>query len=805
MKKVYYILLTLTFILGFSSCKDEILLTQDSDLSQSQNELIEGEPLSVLLEDPGMRTRNVVFGQGVSVRVNTYWLGVFDSSDGTLVAKYNNALGYKFLTSGEVTDGIIHHNLPKPSNWTSEKKYFMVAILNYSGVLGRWASNPSQTDYISNMLNQVGNWSDFNSIGVDTYSAYYDSDEEDSGHSSDAPMMAGFLIPSENNKNTSGSHIKIDQFASTGNVNLLPSGALENISFEYNNVNGKYNTAAYTLWLRRLVADINVNITPGNNVEITNITYKCYNKPTAVYIIERDLLDNDGYFPTIAEYSPNFADGDPTNGYTSDDYWNTNVTQTTDDSGKRVWNFSFQHFANKHWARPSIIQDEETQEDQEKYITDYAGREVIHHTKDGKDIDGNDIKIPYFQALCNGDESDFNNYASYFVIKMHIIDKVRNRCAEAEYIIHEGFTSNEAGTESTNLATIAKDFSCARNVKYTYNIHVEGIDNLFYNVNGGTDSYLSPSVQEHRADQQGRIWEFHYINEKIINSITGQTDSGYYFEGTGQNKVDHFKKYLSGARGEYPQALTLDSQNPNFAFRIYGYNSSVGHKRIEGFNFNFSDESFAYLDGMWPAAAGDYSHYYQDYNALVSDYLLGFDPEANEELFGTVLSHEPAFREFFQNAESAIDGLLFNAFKLKAHEVEGNARAPHIGENGDLTEEIILLKGVDSDGNATAKMPITIPLKINMNEEMDLVTFMRAIHYLTSEEGRKSGKTIPESFDLIVSQRDYEILENDGITENEKGVRCLYFTDRNGTPDPTDGCTTLIKVMAAIQGVERLP
>ena len=524
------------------------------------------------------RTRAVSFGDDL-VRINSLWLGVFDRATGACVDRYATLQNYIELRPGDKAKGAIRVRLNLPEGGGTE--FFIVAVANYAGSndgsdsedgtgSGKPTTEPVKDERggsLSDRLDAVTSWDDFKDICVDAATAYSGT------HGNTTPVMAGFLKQEENE---SATHVKIDQFAAGSDqvLNLYPKDLSEKLSVPYKD--GKYDTSEMTLFLRRLVANVNVNIAAGEGMQIMDVAYKRYNMPKAVYLIERRTVDDNKEFPIVAELSPNYGDRNLAAGYENDADW---IEATGNQS------FSFQHFANKHWARKTDM-------------TVYRDREERTEGSGGKF---------YFNALADNAD-DFNNYASYFVIKMHVLDKENRRCANAEYTIHEGNTSDENGDakKGGNLM----DFVCARNINYTYKIKVSGIENIYLNAGASAPS-------EHFPDQGGKIWQMNYANDK---------PKVRYDNGT-------FEHAIGAEGGLFENVIQINSSRPDLAFRLYGYNSQTGV--IEGYNYNFTQESFKYLDGMWPPSVGDQSHYYQDYNALIEDYAKGDKSSIETLLFET--------------------------------------------------------------------------------------------------------------------------------------------------------------------------
>lgn len=828
MNKIYSLLFASLFLFAAVACSDDNLYEEEKNQNQVGPGFgDEGESLNVFIENMGLRTRDVDFEEEAPVRVNSYWLGVFDFSNGNLVSSYSSSMGYAFLSSGNMSYGLIRHKLQAPSSNTNGN-FFIVALVNYNDVKGSWSSTPDQLEDLSTMLNQVNSWEKFNSIGIDTNSAYYTG----SDHSNDAPLMAGFMSKAAyDSGEPSNSHIKINQFKqnATNPIALKMTGSQDNLIVNYSS--GKYQTSGHTLYLRRLVSNFNFNITADDNISIESISYRKYNVPAAVYIIERTMFEDESedkkqgnvpQFPENSAMSPNFGDLKPSTGYFSDEQDNLVDIHQSDDN---TWRFSYQHFANKHWAR--------------KKLSSYADREKFK-----TDANGNKI----FEALCNNNLSEINNHATYIELKMRVIDRVRNRCAQVVYYIHEGYTSDTDGSElndtnDPNREYRLQDFSCARNMNYTYNIKVHGIDNLSVNA-GYDDPYVTNSSIHHRQDITGTIWNIKYVNETLNEE--GASDFGFTLNGgfdkylTGKGSTDgnnatDYEPFTNnttpGTTGTennddptrapddftyfkvYKNAITFKSDTPNLAFRIYGWNNESNG--TEGFNYNFEESSFTNLNGMWPksvAEEGKISHFFQDFNSLVEDYLKGRDRDQLSLLLdvyddvdgrkkvelldfltgkdenGTKIPEMPEM-------QSAIETRLFESFKLRANDESAPVLS---GKYLDL----IITSNNTLDGTTKISWRVKMKFDIDMKNEMNIIEFMIAVNYILQSENEY---TFPKNYDLIVRARRQNVVDyahNEGGNYNYKYARCFYIGDRNGTVDPEDKCTRAIEIFAAIQGID---
>ena len=744
--RIYIYIIGCLFISWLSSCTQDLI--PEGELTGSESEQL-GENeylLDLMVEGASFRTRAVDFTSSGSLRINQVWLGVFNINTGKLESGGTKTLDYKTINAGDVHTGLIRLNLDSPTSYTNSDRYVVVCLANYLGVTDQNGVDlETRLDDLMETGGKNGktDWQEFNSIAVDAATAY------SSPHNGIVPVLAGFLYKSAGDSDET--HIKIDQFAETADgyngktIELSPTYRKDALLVSV--VGGKFDISGHLLKLRRLVANINVNIslTPkaAETLKLTDVSYKRYNMPKAVYIIEKRttncIINNNGTYTSGSfapadkpEQSPNYADLNPEELYYDDSDWiygNTN-------------GFSFQHFANKHWAR--------------NYLEDAKDREEC--TKYGTDVNGENLY--YYHALVDENKQnpetyagnqDFNNYASYFVIKMHLVDQSTGRGLEAVYTIHEGYTSDELGNEiviSNNdpdkEKTILKDYVVARNIDYTYNVSINGVNDIYHNVNLTGEG-------DHNNGQGGKVWEFYYA--------TDHTDAnGETTEDDDRVKEEKYASYQNGTfdddmtvpaeGGFYKNAIIIDNINPDISFRLYGYSQDEGH--IDGYNYNFPQESFTWLTGLWPPSAGTYSHYFLGYQDLL-DY-------GEDEKRGI--------------PKDILNGLLIiDSEKYETRD-----------------EDYIPGKDDSNLGEDTQNL---------QNKWMNLVQF---VYQLEQEIINAGGARIQKKYHIKVLPSD--IKYNNGLVPyllKDNYVRALYVADRKGQPDSFDGCTTLVKIFAAAQ------
>lgn len=741
-------------------CADDLIAPDNSNPMGNNSNYYDGQgyDLDLMVTDGITRTRDVNFESGASLRINSLWVGVFDLRTGDCVAKTdkdNMEMDFSPITSGRKKTSFVrakidepyteynkNHNLnkedegyrnPEVDDNGDPRDYIMVCVANFKDVYIHDDSALTLEDKLAG----IENWEQFDAIGVETASAYQYP------HNSDSPILAGFLNDKDyESKNPSETHIKIDQFKEmTDNghfVTLSPATMINDLIIRYkpadaengkegyyydvnfdnegNAIEGDIINVDKTIFLRRLVANINVNINIVNdNLTLTDVSYRRVNMPKAVYIIERKTTEcdategkykdregneitltvaaNSNGFPDKAEFSPNYADKDPQNLYYSDSDWITSQNN---------YFFSFQQFANKHWAykRPE---------------TQMAREKIVEDSQPGRDENG--FPVYKFAALSDPNVTDdFNNYASYFIIKMHLIDKATGRALEAEYMIHHGNTSDELGNEASYVKNSEdkwipggelNDYVVARNVNYNYNVYIKGVNNIYHNVT--LDG-------QHQNSQGGKVWRLIYANDPKNDKgepIEEREGKCYYDADTGD-----FINPVPSSGATYEKGIIIrggTGQVPDISFRLYGYNTESGH--IEGYNYNFPQQSFSWLNQLWPPSAAQYSHYFLDYPSLISNTGRDAIPKC------------------------LLDGLVIT----------------------------------DEEGN-----------------EFNIIGFVQSLHDVVPEKDRYYKITIKES----------EINDNNSLIfdkDKNQYVRAVFIADRNGEPDPIDGCTTLVNIYSAAQ------
>ena len=530
--------LFLLYIVSMTSCTDHLSGTD------KPKELKGTIMLNLSTPDVSVRMRSVSTESGASIQINNLWVGVFSTTDGTCIGskKYDNM--NKVLQSGVVFNKLL--TVDFVANSENLPLAYIVAVANYDGVT-TWDDH-SLDDILPDYDNHTSiTWDQIINLDINTESAYAGNKGE--AENANAPFLAGFFQDAI----SLSQNPKINQFSNTsyGPAAIYPSTAADGMDIELGDQSdNNIYVAAGAICLRRLVSHNVIRLNMSNGYEVTNVKYKRFNMPRTVYMLQR-RTDTNQYadFEEWQRNSPNRADQLLTEGrydydeafpYAYDKDW-TSIEINQWDDMEHV-EFSFDHFENKHWGFGNL----QSQNDRE-----------------ARNADGT------FAALCSGSQDAYNNFASYFVLNMHIINKSTGESADVEYTLHEGFCNDDDGHRASTLTERCHDFSSFRNVNYTYNINISGIDDITANVVGEEGQPTN-----HPNGQAGTIWQMNYATGPAKEAIP-----------------------ISGGTYDYGGKYMSFSSQPNLGFRIYGRDESG---KVVDICYNMPDGMYAGFAGMWP-------------------------------------------------------------------------------------------------------------------------------------------------------------------------------------------------------------
>lgn len=528
------------FAAGVFSCSDDII-----DGPQADGEMKEYSgtiTLDLSTPDLAERTRSLNTQPGANVMIGNLWIGVFDIKTGQCFGAKRNDSFNTSMTSGKVVKNLL--NVDFVAKGTSVPLAYIVAVANYDNVT-TWDGR-RLTDILPDFDQRANiTWDQLINLGIDTSSAYAGNKGENDN--SNAPFMAGYFQDAV----SLTQNPKIDQFAydAGGPAAIYPESAASGIDIELGSPGSdQIFVAAGAICLRRLVSHNVIRFNTKNGYELTSVKYRRHNMPRSVFLLQRRVdTTRRSNFEEWQKYSANFADrlitegnydtDDPSFPYESDKAWiEVPAGSWSDASDIEI---AFDHFENKHWGFGDI----KTQDERE-----------------ARNPDGT------FKALCSGASDAYNNFASYFTLNLHIINKETGESADVEYTLHEGFCNTEDGQRAETLAEKAHDFSSFRNVNYNYNINISGISDITSSVTSDDDTHLN--------GQTGSIWKMIYADESGVKGIP-VAGGDFNFSG----------KYMSF------------SDNPDLGFRIFGVDES---RRPVDICYNMPQGMYEGFSGLWP-------------------------------------------------------------------------------------------------------------------------------------------------------------------------------------------------------------
>ena len=545
-KHLSYIIFCLSCMLAAVSCTGEQSFGRPGT---EQREFRGTLSLGVSTPEVAVRTRAVSTESGAPIQIGNLWVGVFDATTGACIGAKKIEDMNQAMPSGSVIKNML--NVDFVAYGEDIPLAYIAAVANYDGVT-TWDG----TD-LGGLLPDFDrradmNWEKLIGLGIDTRSAY--AGRKGEAENANAPFLAGFFQDAV----SLTQNPKIDQFAydALGPAALYPATAAEGMDIKLGDaLDDKIYAAAGALCLRRLVSHNTVRIDLTNGFEVTELKYKRFNMPRAVFMLQRRTDTNrHASFEEWQRYSPNFADHllpetgfdvtSPAFPYACDDEWIPIEIYAWDH--REDVEFAFDHFENKHWGAAGLA----TQADRE-----------------ARNGDGT------FSALCSGDGDAYNNFASYFVLRMHIVNKSTGESADVEYTLHEGYCNNDDGRIAPSQEVKCRDFASFRNVHYTYNIHISGVDEISANASAqdGTG---------HADGQNGTIWK--------MNFATGPSKKPVPIDG---GIFDFGGQYISF------------SDRPDLGFRIYGRDDDGS---LVDICYNMPEGMYEGFAGLWPTGTPRY-------------------------------------------------------------------------------------------------------------------------------------------------------------------------------------------------------
>lgn len=428
-----YILFTVAAALGLASCSDEISLP---DYVTAGEDMTVTVPVTVA--EAAVQSRADLSEAQLNT-VQSLWVATFSSVDGKMTSKNaDGQIGWVKFTPGSADTETPRSIEVKTKSGSS----YIVAVANVEkpGVL---LGAPTEPRPLSELLDEVSDWSEFLNVGVVAPSTY------EGVNAPETPMAMSGAYTNVVSAGHGTNPIEPSQWQ---NENVKP------YTIPKTN-NGVFSLTDGAIHLRRPVSQINFSLKSGDEsrVKIVPNSYQVINVPDFAWLYERPANAQTG---TTANFGDACSEESKDIYYTDSRSYSSSssfIIKETDGS----YRFNFWQAENKHTGTAA----------------DYKARDEQAASADG-------TNSGIFTALCPGGKWTPDNMASYVLVNctvdyvdpIYVNDKGEVvgadgtdvwRSGTATYLIHLGYMGNNAS-----------DFNCYRNVKYYYDITVNGLDDI---------------------------------------------------------------------------------------------------------------------------------------------------------------------------------------------------------------------------------------------------------------------------------------------------------------------------------------
>lgn len=425
--KLAIALAVIVFVL-LSSCREESFDMPDYTVT--------GEDVTVDLKinipEMQKQTRAVITEYNLNY-VEDLWIRTYSASTGLATSKWVKLNPGTHTTEPDLSENV-DISIDTQSGYT-----YIIGVANVSN-LGVTKDNPEEQRPLSELLENADTWEDFINIAVVSPSKFANV------NAPAIPLpMAGCYVPDTPGSHSHASNIsewqKLDfqsYFIPTQKNKVMLPGAIH---------------------LRRLVSHVTFNFKVGDpNLDLSVNSYKVFNVPKYSWLYERPTENGSELMKAnFGDYATDSSDAEK---YYSDieQYPSQYIIDSKDENGDDIKTFNFWLGENKHTGLESC----RTYVDRDK-----------RSSSDGA----------LFTSL-TGDVWTPNNMASYVLVSctldygnnsLNVNDKGEQeeggsevyRTGNAEYLIHLGYINQ-----------VADDFNTYRNGEYTYNVTVNGLENI---------------------------------------------------------------------------------------------------------------------------------------------------------------------------------------------------------------------------------------------------------------------------------------------------------------------------------------
>lgn len=515
-RKAVILLLTLAIggVLAVSCRDDEIYVSQENG--------VEGAPtvlaLSVNLNEMKAMSRAAMADENTR-RVNTLWVGI-----------YNVATGKCTYSHVYTRDELLHNHTAVSLEGIETKSgvSYVVAVANVADNYG--ITDNADLKAAAGLVDGRGGTLQTLLEKADTWEKY---------------KSISFMLTDPSNIDFSGSNnlTMSGSYHADSNVGNDPDAWYD----EEGNPESVYISATTAklpgyIHLRRMISYVKFNIAANPNIIVEPVSWKVYNNPIIAYLQERgeNAADVSTYFGDREEYSTNYGESNLSYDFTPEENFTTaaggSIAGGIEGVTKGV-SFDFYQFENKQKAieyapvgaddyvgiRPTADSPYADREREWKIdMTDAADNAYKENTSVYKSLS---------ESATPG-EVNLKNHATYVTFRLKVtywINQVNDanigtetpvnpagnpnatrREGYANYTVHLGYI--EGGSELEK----AHDFNCRRNMKYTYNIKVNSLNNII--VEAFSNEERQPGAEGDVTDVQntGRVeLDAHYSTFNI--------------------------------------------------------------------------------------------------------------------------------------------------------------------------------------------------------------------------------------------------------------------------------------------------
>lgn len=394
---------------------------------------------------------------GLDRRVESLWVGVYNVASG-------ERTGSTVIRPATIVPE--HGNQIIADFKAMSGNSYIVAVANYEGrqVID---SDNNKVDFAA-ALDAADTWEKF--IGMSTM---FDADGDiHPDVPVNAVLMSGHYLASHAN----GDYRAIEPVA-VPKTGVIGTGAIH---------------------LRRLISQVKFNVT-YNTANISSFeieSWSVYNVPNQSWVAETEReTPNAGDIRTVG---------------TGGSYQHTiptNITSTvTAADGGKSWQFDWWQLENKRTGLG--------------HVTTYADREVEFKN----DADNTNTGLYKSLVPTAASTDDPNNNATFVELRIRMamtVDENGNRLADGQVRIVDGVYTVHLGYCEGNDPDKSRDFNCRRNTKYTYNVTVNNINDIY--VEAHSDRENSPGAEGIISDVTDRFVELdaHY---GVYNIYLSETD-----------------------------------------------------------------------------------------------------------------------------------------------------------------------------------------------------------------------------------------------------------------------------------------